>query len=73
MTILFASLLILAILIIVFISECDNTLIANLEDKIKQKEIIFDIITEKYGPDECDKIRLEYMHRILPPPMEEIK
>lgn len=73
MTILFASLLILAILIIVFIDKCNNTLVANLEDKIKQKEIIFDIITEKYGHDECDKIRLEYMHRILPPPMEEIK
>ena len=73
MAILFASLLILAILIIVFINECDNTLVANLEDKIKQKEIIFDIITEKYGSDECDKIRLEYMHRVLPPPMEEIK
>ena len=73
MTILFASLLILAILIIIVINECNNTLVANLEDKIKQKEIIFDIISEKYGNDECDKIRLEYMHRILPPPMEEIK
>lgn len=73
MTILFASLLILAILIIIVTNECNNTLVANLEDKIKQKEIIFDIISEKYGSDECDKIRLEFMHRILPPPMEEIK
>lgn len=33
MTILFASLLILAILIIVFINECDNRLIMKLEEK----------------------------------------
>lgn len=73
MTILFASLLILAILIIVFTNECNNRLIAKLEEKIKRQEIVFEIISEKYGNDERDKILLEYMHRILPPPMEEIK
>ena len=39
MTILFASLLILAILIIIVINECNNTLVANLEDKIKEKQV----------------------------------
>ena len=66
MNIFLACLLIIAVFIIGFLIDIKNTLAYNLERTVKNESILMNIINERYGEDEFNKIYLEYSHKIIP-------